>query len=73
VVIGKKAMQKTTFIMHDSVFEHLAMLFGLTNILATYQRLLNMILDDVISKYRLFWLSKDEAFGLILSALKGDT
>jgi hypothetical protein len=51
VAIAAKDVEKTAFRTHDGLFEHLVMPFGLTNAPATYQRLLNRVLADVIGKY----------------------
>ena len=42
------ARSKTAFVGHMGLFEYVHMPFGLTNVLATFQRLMDELLSDLI-------------------------
>jgi hypothetical protein len=74
-------VEKSTFCTHQGLFEFLVMSFGLTNVPATFQALMNDVLrpflwwfilvffDDILI-YRLSWLEHLRHVNLVLAKLQ---
>ncbi|EZG42624.1 KRAB-A domain protein [Gregarina niphandrodes] len=54
--VEASAIPKTAFICTEGLFEFLAMLFGLYNAAATYQRMMRRILGDLLWKCCLVYI-----------------
>ncbi|EZG42668.1 reverse transcriptase family protein [Gregarina niphandrodes] len=63
VPVEASAIPKTAFICTEGLFEFVAMLFGLHNAAATYQRMMQQILGDLLWKCCLVYIDDILVFG----------
>lgn len=56
ISMTEEDVEKTAFITYDGLFEFLVMPFGLTNAPATFQRMMNLVLDGVKYKFAMVYL-----------------
>ena len=54
--MDKKSLEKTAFITHKGLFEFTEMSYSLTNVPATFQRLMNIILAKLKWQYCLVYI-----------------
>lgn len=63
IKMGKKSVEKTTFLTHDGLYKYTRILFGLKNALATFQKAMNVVRVSVKRQYDLASVSVDIIFG----------